>query len=264
MTESSFRTREVQQFEYVDEGNFDAPVVLLLHGMLGGIGNWTSSIDSFSRNGFRVIAPFIPMYSIDLEHANVQGLVSHVRDFIEEIGLERFSIVGNSMGGHLAVIYAQMYPDKVESLVLTGASGIYEMEWGQGVIKRRNRDFIREKAAITFYDPKVVTDELLDFLGEIGESRDSIIRLLKIARSSKIEKVEHLLPEIQVPTLLIWGEDDKITPPFVANEFHENLSNAELVWFKKCGHAPMIEHPDKFNQVCLQFLQAQLINDLTE
>ena len=261
MTESPFIKREIQGFTYVDEGPQEAPILILLHGMLGGIGNWTRTISALSDR-YRLIVPFIPMYSMPIKEANITGLVTYVEEFIELLDLERFSIIGNSIGGHLAIYYAHRNLEKIDALVLTGASGIYEMEWGQGVIKRRDPEFIREKAGITFFDPDIVTDDLVDFLQEVGSSRESVMRLLKIARSSKVEKVDKMLADIDIPCLLIWGEEDIVTPPFVAKEFLDGLPNAELLMFEECGHAPMIEKPDIFNQRCREFFDQLLISQV--
>jgi len=261
MTESPFLKKEKQGFTYVDEGPKEAPVLVLLHGMLGGIGNWTRTIATLS-DSYRLIAPFLPMYSMPIKEANIMGLVNFVEEFVDALALDRFSIIGNSIGGHLAIYYAHRNLEKTESLILAGASGIYEMEWGSGVIKRQDSEFIREKAGITFFDPNIVTDELVDFLKDVGSSRDSVIRLLKIARSSKAEKVDKLLGDIDVPCLLIWGEDDVVTPPFVATEFLEGLPNAQLMMFDQCGHAPMIEKPESFNQSCRDFLDSLFIGHI--
>jgi len=261
MTESPFLKKEIQGFTYVDEGPKEAPILILLHGMLGGIGNWTGTISTLS-DSYRLIAPNLPMYSMPIQKANISGLVSYVEEFIEAIGLDRFSIIGNSIGGHVAIYYAHRNLEKVESLVLTGASGIYEMEWGQSVIKRHDSEFIREKAGITFFDPDIVTDDLVDFLKDVGSSRDSVIRLLKIARSSKVEKVDKMLGDIDIPCLLIWGKDDIVTPPFVAEEFLDGLPKAQLMMFEQCGHAPMIEKPESFNQCCREFLDQLLIGQV--
>ena len=260
MTESPFLKREVQGFTYVDEGPKEAPILILLHGMLGGIGNWTRTISDLS-DSYRLIVPFIPMYSMPIKEASISGLVTYVEEFIQALALDRFSLIGNSIGGHLAVYYAHQNIERIESLILTGASGIYEMEWGPGVIKRRDTNFIREKAAKTFFDPKIVTDELVDFLKEVGSNRDSVIRLLKIARSSKAEKVDKILSDIDVPSLLIWGQDDIVTPAFVAKEFLNGLPNARLLMFDQCGHAPMIEKPELFNKRCREFLDQLLVSE---
>ncbi len=256
MTGSPFQKKGFQGFEYVDEGERDAPAILLLHGMLGGTGNWSSCIRYFSNAGFRVLAPSIPMYQLPLKQASISGLLNYVKEFVEAMDLERFSIFGNSIGGHIALMYAHAFPEEVNALVLSGASGIYEIEWGQSVIRRSDREFIREKAGLTFYDPSIVTEDLVDFLIEVGSHRDSVVRLLKIARSSKLEKVDDLLTELQQPTLLIWGQDDIVTPPFVAEIFLDKMPNARLEMFERCGHAPMIECPDRFNERSLPFIES--------
>lgn len=166
-------------------------------------------------------------------------------------------LVGNSLGGHIALMYSLRHPDDVTALVLSGASGIYEVTMGSSMFRRQDRDFIRERTEITFYDPVHATDELVDEMFEIVNDRPRAVRLIKIARSAEKETVTERLFELDMPTLLIWGRDDVITPPDVAEEFRDRLPDAELHFIDRCGHAPMIEHPHAFNALTVDFLKQQ-------
>jgi len=256
MHDTPFTVRELDAFKYVDEGPRDAdvPPVVLLHGMLGDLSNWTTTIQALSAQSYRVLAPTIPVYDLPLGETSVPDLAEFVRSFIEALELDQTVLTGNSLGGHIALLYALKYPDDVAALVLSGSSGIYEATLGTTTMRRQDRDFIRERTEMTFYDPAHATEELVDEMLEIVNDRPRALRLIKIARSADEETVTEQLETLPMPTLLIWGHDDVITPPNVAEEFRDRMPNAHLHFIDECGHAPMIEHPDRFNQLTLRFL----------
>jgi pimeloyl-ACP methyl ester carboxylesterase len=256
MHDTPFPVHETGRFQYNDEGPTDSPLppVLLLHGMLGDLSNWVDTVRSLSENGYRVLAPIIPVYDFPISETGVPRLTKHVRDFVDAMGFDTTIPVGNSLGGHIALLYALHYPDLVDALVLSGSSGIYETTMGSTFFKRQDREFIRERTEMTFYDPKHATDELVDEMFEVVNDRPRALRLLKIARSADEETVTERLSDLDMPTLLIWGQDDIITPPDVAQEFRDRMPNARLHFIDECGHAPMIEHPGTFNELTLDFL----------
>lgn len=257
MHETPFPIYEKGPFKYNDEGPADAPLppVVLLHGMLGDLSNWTDTVRALSENGYRVVAPIIPVYGFPLGETGVPRLTQHVHEFVEALGFDRTVLVGNSLGGHIALLYALAHRQKVHAMVLSGSSGIYETTMGSDFFRRQDRDFIKERTEMTFYDPAHATDELVDEMLEIVNDRPRAFRLLKIARSADEETVTEQLSELDMPSLLIWGRDDIITPPEVADEFRERMPNARLEFIDKCGHAPMIEHPKTFNEMTLEFLE---------
>jgi 2-hydroxy-6-oxonona-2,4-dienedioate hydrolase len=251
-----FVLQEAHGFEYIAEGpETNRPDVVLLHGMLGDLSNWYTTIACLAEHGFRVYAPVLPVYNLPMLQTNVDGLVAYVSDFIDTLDLRPTVLVGNSLGGHVALLLALARPEDVAALVLAGASGIYEVDMGTSTLRRRDREFIRERAARTFYDPAHATDKLVDEMLALVNNRKRALRLLKMARSAQSETVTENLSRIDAPTLLIWGANDEITPPDVAHEFQSRLGNAELEFIDRCGHAPMIEHPGNFNDITLSFLQ---------
>lgn len=242
-------------FSFVDEGSDSGlPPIILLHGMLGEIENWEKTARYLAEGGFRVFIPLLPVYDLPLRKTSVPGLVQYVRSFVQQMGLEQFVVAGNSLGGHVALLYTLSHPEDVSALVLSGASGIYELELGSSTPRRRDRDFIRERAAMTFYDPVHATDHIVDSMFDLLGDRSRVARLIKMARSAKEETVTDRLSTITQPTLLIWGRDDQITPPDVAHQFKERMPRAQLNFISECGHAPMVEHPDAFNRLMLAFL----------
>lgn len=251
-----YEIHELGSFRYIDEGPVsDLPTIVLLHGMLGNLSNWAATVGDVAENQYRVVVPVLPVYALPMKETSVRGLVDYVHAFITELGLESVTLVGNSLGGQVAILYALSHPDRVSAMILSGASGIYEAEMGTGTPRRRDRNFIRERAAVTFFEPRHVTDDLVDEMVDIVNDRARVARLIKMARSTKKETVASRLDEISVPTLLVWGRNDLITPPDVAEEFRDRISASELHFIDECGHAPMIERPEKFNPIMIRFLR---------
>jgi pimeloyl-ACP methyl ester carboxylesterase len=256
MHETPFRIHETGPFQYNEEGPADAslPPVVLLHGMLGDLSNWVDTVDALSQKGYRVLAPILPVYDFPLSETGVPRLTEYVRDFVNTLELDSVILVGNSLGGHVALLYGLDHPETVHAMVLSGSSGIYETTMGSSFFRRQDREFIKERTEMTFYDPAHATDELVDEMVEIVNDRPRAFRLLKFARSADEETVTEQLSQLDMPSLLIWGRDDIVTPPEVAEEFRDRMPNARLEFIDKCGHAPMIEHPDTFNKLTLEFL----------
>ncbi len=257
MHETPFQIHETGQFQYNDEGPSDSPLppIVLLHGMLGDLSNWVDTVQSLSEHGYRVLAPIIPIYDFPISETGVPRLTQHVHGFIEAMDLDTTILVGNSLGGHIALLYALNYTDLVDALVLSGSSGIYETTMGTTFFKRQDREFIKERTEMTFYDSVHATEKLVDDMFEIVNDRPRALRLLKIARSADEETVTEQLSQLDVPTLLIWGQNDIVTPPEVAEEFRDRMPDARLHFIDECGHAPMIEHPDQFDALTLEFLE---------
>lgn len=233
----------------------EQPPLVLLHGLLGKVSNWEATVEALVAEEYRVIVPVLPVETMPLKQATLQGLTAYVRRFTEALGLGPIVLAGNSLGGQVALLYALHYPQSVVALVLSGSSGIYERETGTTTFRRQDRAFIRERAALTFYDPVHVTDELVEKSYELANDRNRALRILKLARSSQAETLDDRLGQIDVPTALIWGRDDRITPPDVAEAFQRYLPNADLHFIDRCGHAPMMERPAAFNALMLAFLR---------
>ena len=238
-------------FSFVDEGK--GQVLLLLHGLFGALSNWEGVVSRFSRN-FRVVIPMLPIYEMPIREAGLEGLRKFVEDFVAFKGLNDLIIMGNSLGGHVALLYTLANADKVRKLILTGSSGLFEDSMGGSYPKRGNYDYIRERVAYTFYDPNVATKELVDEVFETTKSIPKCMRIVAIAKSAQRHNMAEEIPNIKIPTLLVWGLNDTITPPIVAHEFNRLIPNSELKFIDNCSHAPMMEHPEKFNQLVETFL----------
>ncbi|PSQ91796.1 MAG: alpha/beta hydrolase, partial [Bacteroidetes bacterium QH_2_63_10] len=160
MHETPFPIHETGSFRYNEEGPADPPVppVVLLHGMLGDLSNWVDTVDALSKSGYRVLAPVLPVYDFPLSETGVPRLTKYVHDLVEALELDSAVLVGNSLGGHVALLYALNHPEKVHAMVLSGSSGIYETTMGSSFFRRQDREFIKERTEMTFYDPAHATE----------------------------------------------------------------------------------------------------------
>lgn len=239
------------EFQFVEEGEGD--VIVALHGLLGALSNFRDLIHHF-RDRYRVAIPMLPLYTMPLEETNLRGYVSYVERFVAHKGYNKIVVLGNSLGGHIGLLYALKNLDKLRGLILTGSSGLFEQALGDTFPKKGDYEYVKRKAALTFYDPACATKELVDEVFGIINDREKAIRIIYTAKSAIRNNLSEEVSKIDCPTLLIWGRQDTITPPFVGEEFHKLMPNSELVLLDKCGHAPMMEVPGQFNEAMGEWL----------
>lgn len=247
-----FVIKEENGFKYVEQG--EGEVLLLLHGLMGALSNWEHVVSEFSKD-YRVIIPMLPIYEMPLLTLGVKTLSKFVQKFVKYKKLENITVLGNSLGGHVALVYALSHQERLKSMVLAGSSGLYENAFGGSFPRRESYEFIKGRVEYTFYDPKTSTKELVDDVYESVNNRHKMVRLLAMAKSAIRHNMAKELHKIKLPVALIWGRNDKITPPEVAMEFNELLPDAELIWIEHCGHAPMMEQPAEFNRCLKDFLE---------
>ncbi|PIB37253.1 alpha/beta hydrolase [Reichenbachiella sp. 5M10] len=243
--------KEEGEFRFIEEG--EGKVMLLLHGLFGALSNWESVVDKFSKD-YKIIIPMLPIYELPVREAGLGKLIEYLEGFIAYKGLDNFDLMGNSLGGHMALMYVLKHPDKVDRLILTGSSGLFENAMGSSFPKRGNYDFIKQKVEYTFYDPKTATKEYVDEIFNTMQSMPMCLRIVGIAKSAQRNNLAHELHKIKNDTLLIWGLNDTITPPRVGHEFNRLLTNSTLRFIDKCCHAPMMERPDAYNDILEDFL----------
>lgn len=246
-----YELKQFGKFKYIEEG--EGEPLVLLHGLFGALSNFLDLVDHFKKT-HKVIIPMLPLFDLSLLDTSVSGLAKHVQKFIDARGLTDVHLMGNSLGGHVGLVYALKHQKKVKTITLTGSSGLFENGMGETYPKRGDYEYIRKKTEMTFYDPKVATKELVDEVYSIVNNRMKALKVISLARSAIKHNLGHELNDIKVPTCLIWGKNDNITPPMVAEEFHSLIPNSEVHWIDKCGHAPMMEVPAEFNKILEEFL----------
>ena len=242
---------EENGFKFVEEGEGD--VLMLLHGLFGALSNFFDIIEHFKAT-HKVVIPILPLYDLPLEESTVGGFVDYVERFVAWKKYDKVIVMGNSLGGHIALIYALRNPEKIKGVVLTGSSGLFESAMGDSYPKRGDYEYIKKKAELTFHNPAFATKELVDELFDIVNDRNKVLRVLTTAKSAIRQNLAEEVSKISAPTLLVWGNNDTITPPFVGEEFHKLIPNSKLLFIDECGHAPMMEQPEEFNRYLSEFL----------
>jgi 2-hydroxy-6-oxonona-2,4-dienedioate hydrolase len=243
--------KQEDKFKYIEEG--EGEVLLLLHGLFGALSNWKDVLNHFSPR-YRVVIPLMPIFEMNILSLSVDGLANFIHDFVAYKKYEKVNLLGNSLGGHVGLVFIRKYPEKVNTLVLTGSSGLYESAFGASYPKKGDKAYLRERIQLTFYDPASTTDELVDEVYSTLQDKGKVLRILTMAKSAIRHNMRKELPGFKQPTCLIWGKQDTITPPEVAEEFHALLPNSELHFLDHCGHAPMMEKPADFNKIVDAFL----------
>ena len=247
----NYELKEVDKFKFIEEG--EGETLLLLHGLFGAMSNFADLIEHF-RKSYKVVVPILPLFDLDIFHTSVGGLQKFVNKFIETRGYRNIHLLGNSLGGHVALVHVLKHPEQIKTLTLTGSSGLFENGMGDSYPKRGDYEYIKKKTQLTFYDPAMATKELVDEVFEITNSRVKVIKIIALAKSAIRNNLGEELNQIKQPTCLIWGNNDTITPPFVGKEFNKLIPNSELYFVDKCGHAPMMEVPAEFNTILSAFL----------
>lgn len=248
----NYEIKHQDKFRFIEEG--EGEPLVLLHGLFGALSNFMDLIEYFKHH-YKVVVPMLPLFELDILHTSVSGLEKYVHKFIETRNYQNINLLGNSLGGHVALVHILKHPERIKSLILTGSSGLFENGMGDTYPKRGDYEYIRKKTELTFFDPKMATKELVDEVYDIVNVRLKVIKIIALAKSAIRNNLGEEISQIKQPTLLIWGNNDTITPPFVGREFNRLIPNSELHFIDKCGHAPMMEVPEEFNVILHKFLK---------
>ena len=249
-----YTIKEQDDFRYIETNGGDE-VLMLLHGLFGALSNFEGIIKHFSKK-YNVVVPMLPIFELPIRKVSVSGLVDHVSRFVEYKQYEQVNVLGNSLGGHITLLYGLAHPEKIQSLILTGSSGLFENSLGSTFPKRGDYEFIKRKTQDTFYDPEIATKELVDEIFDTVNDRNKAIRVVATAKSAVRHNLGDKLHQIKTPTLLVWGREDAVTPLFVGEKFNELIAGSKLEVVDACGHAPMMEKPALFNNILEEFLES--------
>jgi 2-hydroxy-6-oxonona-2,4-dienedioate hydrolase len=239
------------EFRWLERG--EGEPIVLLHGLMGRMDHWEDTLERLGTVG-RAIALSLPILEHDMPEASIEGVGRYVARFLDALEISKAVVGGNSLGGHVALELALAHPDRVSSLILTGSSGLFERSFTRGVPHRPSEEYVRVKMREVFFDSRLVTTEWVQSVRRTVTTPASALRVLRFARAAKRHNIEDRLGHIAVPTLLVWGRNDQITPPEVAERFHALLPDSRLCFLPRCGHAPMLEQPDAFNEIVAEWL----------
>ncbi|TWU41763.1 alpha/beta fold hydrolase [Novipirellula artificiosorum] len=231
--------------------------VLFLHGLFGTPDHYREVMENLSSQ-YRVIAPQLP---IDPQPGrrkrgmkSVADLSEVVAQFVDELELDRFVLCGNSLGGLVAIDLCVRHPDFAEGLILAGSAGLFERSPIRGLRSRPTREFVRKTVTGILYNDSLVSEELVDHWYQSVMDRDYVRFLLRVSRATRDRSVEEELGSLDLPTMIIWGSDDEITPPSTGEDFKRLIHGSKLEFIDQCGHAPNWEQPAAFTRLLESFL----------
>lgn len=251
---TQYEIKEEGGFRFIETNGEGEPLVLF-HGLFGALSNFEGILGHFGKK-YNVVVPILPILEISFRTISVMKLVEHMEAFIKFKQFTSIHVLGNSLGGHIAQLYTLRNSDLVKTMTLTGSSGLFESAMGTSFPKRGNYEYIKAKAEDVFYDPAVATKELVDEVYSTVNDLKKAMCVVAVAKSAVRHNLEEHLHDIKVPTLLIWGVQDAVTPLWVGQKFNDLIPNSVLVSVDKCGHAPMMERPELFNRALEDFLNS--------
>ena len=250
VAEKSFLLSAKGKFSYTIAGKGEP--IILLYGLFGSAENY-SSVVSRLKDHYKLIIPDLPVHDLGM-NISVSALTDHVHDLLELLQLDKVHLVGNSLGGHIALLYTLQHPEKVKSLTLVGSSGLFENGMGDTYPKRGDYDYIRQRAETTFFHPHIASKTMVDEIFETVNNRIKALHILYLAKSTIKFNLKDDLSNIKCNCCIIWGKQDRVTPPHVAKEFNKLIPQSSLHWIDQCGHVPMLETPESFNNILWNFL----------
>ena len=247
--------------------------VILVHGTATRADRWVRNLEPLAEAGFRVYAIDLPGHGFAEKSGtfnhSVSGYANFLSNFIDSLGAAKVTLVGTSLGGHVAAAYATSHPDKISGLVLVGSMGLVpigeEMRLRiQGGATNQTRDFIAQKLRRVMADPALVTESFIEEEFRFNNSPGAAEALEKLGkyiagdldRDVIGEKLNQLPPDI--PILLVWGDQDKTVPLTAGLTAHELIPRSKLAVLKGVAHTSYFEDPLNFNQVLINFMQGRL------
>lgn len=257
---------------YIEAGDASLPTLVLIHGSGPGVtafANWNGVIPALSEH-FHVLAPDMVGFGYtevpeDVTDFTLDFWVDHIIGFLDALGIEQASFIGNSYGGALSLAVAARHPTRVRRFALMGAAGLrFEMSkglldvWGYEPSEANMRKLMETFA----YNPGLVTDAIVLSRHNASirpGSHEAFSRLFPEPRQAKLDRLatpEEDIRRIRAPALIIHGREDVIVPVDVAYRFSALLPHSELHVFGECGHWTQIEKKDRFVEVVLPFLKA--------
>ena len=222
----NFEIKQADKFKFIEEG--EGEPLILLHGLFGALSNFSDLVNYF-RHHNKVVVPMLPLLDLDLLHTSVGGLQKFVHKFIEHRNYQNVHLLGNSLGGHVAILHVLKQPERIKSLILTGSSGLFENGMGDTYPKRGDYDYIKKKTELTFYDPRVASKELVDEVYETVNNRLKAIKIIALAKSAIRNNLGEELNQIKQPTLLVWGPTmPRAKASWVRNHKSQAMANVSI------------------------------------
>ncbi len=249
---------------YLDGGKGE--IILCIHGFGGTMDHWTR-FARYMTDDYRIIAPDLPGFGdssfIEGQSYTIKKQVERVHQFAQKMKLKNFHIVGNSMGGYIAGFYAVTYPDDIKTLGLFAAAGVKSLNESELAkeLKKGNNPLIVEDVKsydalmeFVFYKPIWLPTFAKQYFAKKAVQKKSHFQYI-FKQIHDVTTLEQYLNKINTPTLILWGENDRVLDVSGAYVFKKGIHNSQMVIFKECGHLPMIENPEETAMVYKKFLK---------
>jgi len=250
---------------YLEGGK--GPTILLLHGYTGDKDNW-ALLAPYLTKDYHVVIPDIPGYGessmIEKASYDLSNQMSRLHKFVQAMKLKQFHIAGNSMGGFFAGTYAVRYPDEIISVGLFDAGGVKSLEKsvvekmvesGDNPLLLKDSNDIKRLMSLTFVDPPSLPYPLRKVFIKTSLTNRNFYEKEKREILPDSHSLEKDLPNIKAPTLILWGDQDKIVDISSVPVFEKGLKNHKTVIIKDCGHVPMIEKPQETAMHYIDFIK---------
>lgn len=251
---------------YTKTGKGD--IILLIHGFGGDKDNWTR-MAPYLKSKFQLIAPDLPGFGesdrLPEERYSISDQVARVREFKEALGIKKFHLVGNSMGGSIAATYALKFPDDLLSLILIDSAGVtsptkseltLELEKGNNPLLVNNAKDFDRLMDFNFHKKPYIPDTIKQYFAERAVSNREFNEKIFRDIRGEIGNLEQNLSKIKTPTLILWGDKDRVIHPDSAIVFNKGIPNSKLIIFKDCGHIPQLERPEDTGKAISEFIKA--------
>lgn len=249
---------------YLEDGPSDCKTLILLHGIGASAERWSRVIPTLSRD-YRVIAPDIIGFGYSdkpLVEYTMDFFIDFFESFLDNLGISEASIIGSSLGGHIATEFAIRFPHMVEKLVLVSPAGMMRKSTptlDRYIMAALYPEYQRvyEVFSEMVYDSNTINQEtLMDFVNRMNLPNAKYAFMSTLSGIRYAPRLTGRLSNITAPTLLMWGENDTTIPlAEYAHQYNEIPNMEELVVIKKCGHIAPIERPATFNRIVLRFLK---------
>ncbi len=250
-----------------DLGQRDGSAVLFLQGSGPGASGWANfqyNVDAFVDEGYRVLVPDLPGFGYSSKPQDVQYHLDYfcryMFELLDHLAIDRCAIVGNSLGGAVALGMTLAQPDRVSSLILMAPGGLEEREayfampamslmtqvFSGGVNRESLAEFVRTGLV---FDGSKVSEELMDQRWEVYQQQND-----QVMKSMVVPNMSERLAEVQCPVLVFWGANEIMMPETGFRTLADGIEDVRLVMVSRCGHWVMLEYPKLFNRTSLDFL----------